>query len=234
MHVVAADVAVHQGQARNAECDEVVVMTHLPGFFLGVVIAGVVAVVGQGAAAGAVDAHPDIVAAEFLQADVEGVAAVLGREEGERGFVVEVAGQGAAVFLADEVAEVGAEGPVADRLAVAQVEVLLLIDVAEFGVPHADLGAFFVEGIFAAAEVETVGAEGRRFAVHEHVFHARIVARTVLAELTAVERQATDFGGSHLAALEGLRQRTSVIGAQDRQYWHPFADLQFGLGNLAF
>ncbi|MNO98766.1 hypothetical protein D3C76_905200 [compost metagenome] len=234
MHVVAADVAVHQGQAGNAEGDEVVVVTHLPGLLFGVVIAGVVAVVGQGPATGAVDPHPHVVAAEFLQADVEGVAAVFGREQGKRGLVVEVAGQGAAVFLADEVAEVGAQGPVADGLAVAEVEILLLIDIAEFGIPDADLGAFVVEGVFAAAEVESVRGEGGRFAVHEHVFHARIVARAVLAELPAIERQAADFGGGHLAAAEGLRQRATVIGAQDRQHRHPFADLQFGFRDLAF
>ncbi|MNR37493.1 hypothetical protein D3C85_1555140 [compost metagenome] len=78
MHVIAADVAVHQGQTGNTEGDEVVVVAQLPGFFLGVVIAGVVTIVGQGAAAGAVDPHPDIVAAELLQADIEGVAAVFG------------------------------------------------------------------------------------------------------------------------------------------------------------
>src|SRR3546814_10511763 len=48
VHVVTADVAVHQGQARHADGSEVEVVAHLPGSFLGVVIAGVVAVVGQG------------------------------------------------------------------------------------------------------------------------------------------------------------------------------------------
>ncbi len=78
-----------------------------------------------------------------MQADIEGVAAVFRREQGERGFVVEVAGQRAAVFLADEVAEVGTQGPVTHGLAVAQVEILLLINVAEFRVPDADLRALF-------------------------------------------------------------------------------------------
>ncbi|MNN44253.1 hypothetical protein D3C81_1585340 [compost metagenome] len=205
VHVVTADVAVHQGQAGNAEGDEVVVVAHLPGLFPGVVIAGVVAVVGQGAAAGAVDPHPHVVAGEFLQADIEGVAAIFGREQGKRGLVVEVTGLGAAVFLADEVAQVGPQGPVADGLAVGQVEVLLLVDVAQFRVPDADLRALFIERVFTAAEVETVGGE-RGFSVHEHVFHARVIARAVFLELTAIQRQAADFGGRHLGALEGLRQ----------------------------
>ncbi|MNP13925.1 hypothetical protein D3C76_1062270 [compost metagenome] len=113
-----------------------------------------------------------------------------------------------------------------------QVEVLLLVDVGQFRVPDADLGAFFVEGVFTAAEVETVGGE-RAAAVHRHVFHARVVARAVGAELAAVEGQAADFGGGHLATAEGLRQGAAVVGAQDRQYRHPFTDLQFGLRHLA-
>lgn len=91
-----------------------------------------------------------------MQADVEGVAAIFGREQGERGLVVEVTGQRAAVLLADEVAEVGAQGPVAQGLAVGQVEVLLLVNVTEFRVPDTDLRALFIERIFTAAEVETV------------------------------------------------------------------------------
>ncbi|MNZ87502.1 hypothetical protein D3C78_1063620 [compost metagenome] len=168
-----------------------------------------------------------------MQADIEGVAAIFGREQGKRGLVVEVTGLGAAVFLADEVAQVGAQGPVADGLAVGQVEVLLLVDVAQFRVPDADLRALFIERVFTAAEVETVGGE-RRFSVHEHVFHARVVTRAVFLELTAIERQATDFGGGHLSALEGLRQRAAIVGTQDRQHRHPFTDLQFGFRDLAF
>ncbi|CAI8959709.1 hypothetical protein EMIT0357P_60090 [Pseudomonas marginalis] len=233
MYVTAADIAVHQGQSRHAEYHEVEVMPHLPGFFLGVVVAGVVAVVGQGAATGAVDAHPHAVAGEFLQAHIEGVAAVFGREQGEHGLVVEVAGQGAAVFLAVEETEVGPQGPVAHGLAVGQVEVLLLVDIGQLGVPHADLGALVVEGVFAAAEVEAIGGE-RGFAVHEHVFHARVVARAVAAKLAAVEGQAGDFAGRHLAAAKGLGQRAAIVGAQDRQHRHPLADLQFGLRQPGF
>jgi hypothetical protein len=62
-------------------------VTHLQDF--PGIVAGVVTVVGQGAAAGAVDPHPRTVAGEFLQADVEGVAAVLGREQAN-GFVVQL------------------------------------------------------------------------------------------------------------------------------------------------
>jgi hypothetical protein len=130
-----------------------------------------------------------------------------------------------------EETEVGAERPVAQRLAVDEVEVLLLVDVAEFGVPHTDQRALVVEGVFAAAEVEAVGSE-RATAVHRHVFHARVIARAVAAELAAVDGQAVDLGGRDLAAAKGLRQGAAIVGTQDRQHRHPFTDLQFSLRHL--
>ncbi|MND80918.1 hypothetical protein D3C80_727000 [compost metagenome] len=231
MHIVTADVAVHQGQARNAQGGEVVVVAYLPGFLLGIVVTGVVAVVGQGTAAGAVDPHPGVVAGEFLQADVEGVAAVFGREQTVQGFVVQLAGPGAAVILAVEETQVGAQGPVTQWLAVGQVDELLAVDVLELGVPQADLGALFVEQVFAALKVETVGGE-RRFAGHRHVVHAAVIAGAVLPELAAVERQAIDLLRRDLAAPEGLRQRTTVVRTQDWQHRHPLADFHFGLRQL--
>jgi len=114
-----------------------------------------------------------------------------------------------------------------------QVEVLLAVDVFELGVPQADHGALVVEGIFTAAEVEAVGGEGRA-AVERHVFHARVVARAVAAELAGIQGQALDFFRGDLATTEGLRQRTAVVRAQDRQYRHPFTDFQLGLGQLGF
>src|SRR3546814_2791918 len=86
-----------------------------------------------------------------------------------------------------------------------------LVDVGQFRIPDTDLGAFVVEGVFATAEVKAVRKE-RTAAVHGHVFHARVVALAVGAELTAVEAQAADFGGGYLAAAEGLRQGATEIG----------------------
>ena len=94
------------------------------------------------------------------------------------------------------------QSPVAHGLAVGEVDILLLVDIGQFGVPQADLGALVVEAVFAAAEVETVGGE-RGFAVHEHVFHARVVAWAVATKLAAKEGQAGDFIGGHLAATKG-------------------------------
>ncbi len=111
-----------------------------------------------------------------------------------------------------------------------QVEELLLVEVLQFRVPDAYLSALIVEDILAAAEVEAVRGECAS-PVQRHVFHARIVAWAVAAELPAVQRQAVDFLGGDLTTAKRLRQRTTVIGAQDRQHRHPLADLQFGLGN---
>ncbi|MCY1434293.1 hypothetical protein D9M71_503500 [compost metagenome] len=117
VHVVTVDIAVHQRQTRNPDGGEVVVIAHLPGVLLRVVEAGVEAVVGQAAAAGAVDAHPLAVAGEFLQANVERTAANLGGEQARVDLVVDFSGQFAAVIVVLEIAEVGAQGPVSDRLA---------------------------------------------------------------------------------------------------------------------
>ncbi|MNN52837.1 hypothetical protein D3C81_1675580 [compost metagenome] len=114
-----------------------------------------------------------------------------------------------------------------------QVDVLLTVDVLELGIPQADHRALVVEGIFATAEVETIGGE-RRPPIERHVFHAGIVARAVGAELTRIQGQALDFFRGELAATEGLRQRAAVIRAQNRQHWHPLAYFQFGLRQLGF
>ncbi len=112
-----------------------------------------------------------------------------------------------------------------------QIDVLLAVNVFEFGVPQTDLRALFVELVFTALEVEAIRGE-RRFAEHRHVAHAAVVARAVGAELAAVEGQAVDLLRGDLATTEGLRQRTTVVRTQDRQHWHPFADLDFGLRQL--
>jgi len=109
-----------------------------------------------------------------------------------------------------------------------QVDVLLAVNVLEFSVPQADLGALVVEHVFAALKVEAIGGE-RGFAGHRHVAHAAVVARAVLPELAAVQGKTIDFPGGELPTTEGLRQRTTVIRTQDWQHWHPFADLRFGL-----
>ncbi len=111
-----------------------------------------------------------------------------------------------------------------------QVEKLLLVDVLQLRVPDTYLGTLVVEDILAAAEVEAIGRE-RASAVHRHVFHACIVARAIATELPAIQRQAVDLLGRHLTTAESLRQRTTVIGAQNWQHRHPFTDFQFGFGN---
>lgn len=109
-----------------------------------------------------------------------------------------------------------------------QLQVLLAVDVLQLGVPQAEQGAFAVEAIFATDEIETVGSGGWP-AEQRHVLHACVVARAVAAQLAGVEGQAGDLAGAELAAAEGLRQRAAIVGTEDRQHRHPFAELQFGI-----
>ncbi len=108
-----------------------------------------------------------------------------------------------------------------------QLEIVLLVDVFQTGMPGAHLG-LGAKLVFAAGEVEAVGAD----AGVEHIVHAAVVARAVLPHLPAIERQALDLLGGDHSALEGLRQRSAVVRAQDRQYHHPLADTHFGFGQL--
>lgn len=108
------------------------------------------------------------------------------------------------------------------------MQVLLAVDVLQLGVPQAEQAAFAIEAIFAAGEIEAVGSGGWQ-AEQRHVLHACVVARAVAAELAGVEGQAGDLVGAELAAAEGLRQRAAIVGAEDRQHRHPFADLQFAV-----
>ena len=180
-------------------------MTHLPGFLFGTVVAGVERVVGQGAAAGAVDPHPAIVATDLLQADIESTGTIPRRKQRRNRAVVQVAGFGAAVFAAAEITQIGAQRPVAQRLAVGHLQVLLLVDVLQLGIPQPDQRALLIEGVFTPDKVEAIGRD-RGVALHEHVLHARIVTRAVFAELAAIEAQAVDVLRRDLSAFKGLRQ----------------------------
>ena len=189
MHVAATEIAVHQRQAGHPKRRKVVVVAQLPGLLPGAVVAGVVRVIGQGATTGAINSHPAIIAADLLQAHIEGAATVAGRKQRRDRAVIQIAGFGTAVFSTAEVTQIGPQGPVAQRLAVGHLQVLLLVDVLELGIPQADHRAFFVEGVFTADKVEAIGCDSR-FALHKHVVHARVVARAVFAELPAIQRQA--------------------------------------------
>ena len=127
------------------------------------------------------------------------------REHGRGGAVVQFASALGTVLAADEITEVGAQGPVAQRLAVHHVDVLLAVDVLELGIPQANQRALVVEGVFAAGEVEPVGGEGGA-AIERHVFHAGVVARAVATELAGIQGQPGDLLGGELAAAEGLWQ----------------------------
>ena len=75
------------------------------------------------------------------------MATMLGRNQRVEGLVVDSAEQLVAIFLAVEVAEVGAQNPGAQRLAVFEADEALVVDVLELCVPEAGGGALVVEGI---------------------------------------------------------------------------------------
>ena len=166
--------------------------------------------------------------AQTLVGDREGVAARLGAQRSLVHLVVQVAGLGGAFVLAGDVAQVGAQYPVADRLAVGQLQVALLVDIFQAGMPGADHGVVAVELELAATEVEVTALNF----IEGHVGKPCFTTLAVLPELAAVQGQAVDLVGSQLRALEGLRQRTTIVRTQDRQHGEPFADLQLGVGQL--
>ncbi|MNS38878.1 hypothetical protein D3C72_711430 [compost metagenome] len=72
------------------------------------------------------------------------------------------------------------------------IQVLLLVDVFELGVPKAHLCGLVVELVLAPGEVESI--RGRSWAPsHEHVIHAGIITRAVAPELAGVERKVFHF-----------------------------------------
>src|SRR5690606_24237489 len=172
MDAVAADVAVHQGQAGYAHAREIVVVANLPGAFVGVAVIVGEAVVDQGAAAGAIDTHELGVAAELLVGKGEAVVAGLGREAALVDLVVQFARLGSTFILAVNVAKVGAQYPITDRLPVGQLHVTLLVDVFQARVPDTDQGVVVVESVLT-----TRTAEGTAVTAGEgHPTHAGVVA----------------------------------------------------------
>ncbi|MDT4849833.1 hypothetical protein FQZ97_839630 [compost metagenome] len=135
-----------------------------------------------------------------------------------------------------EVAEVGAEHPVADRLAVLEAEVALVIDILQLGVPGADRGAVGVEGVVGAAIVEAVRADQPAgVAQRDETEHGAqflitgLVAQAGGTQLAALQGQPGDLVGDDAGALIGRRQQADIAEVQHRQHQLLFADLQLGL-----
>src|SRR5450830_258239 len=108
MDIGTFDKPVHQGQSRNAHRSEVIVVARLPGTLLGTVIAPAKTVVSQGPTARSCNALPTRFAREPLQTHIESTAASLERKQARERAVVLTAGQRGTIFLAHEVANVGA------------------------------------------------------------------------------------------------------------------------------
>ncbi|MNN99673.1 hypothetical protein D3C81_2193840 [compost metagenome] len=72
------------------------------------------------------------------------------------------------------------------------IQVLLLVDILQLGMPQAHLGGLVIELVFTPGEVEAIrgraGPPG-----HEHALHAGVVARAVAAKLPGVEGQVGNF-----------------------------------------
>src|SRR5690606_8420035 len=137
-----------------------------------------------------------------------------------------------AVGRGAEVAQIGLQRALAQRQVVAQTGEVLLVVVLEVRVVVLR-GQIAVDLPVTTGETELVarlGATGNR----QPGAVARGTANGVL-DLTSGQGQVVDFVGGDHAAFEHLRQHTTVVGDQDRQFRHQGTDASFGLGetNLA-
>src|SRR3990167_278663 len=165
--VVALDITHPGDQPWHAHGAEVVVVTQLQG-----------ALVGRGELEGRhlvtqrrdVGEYPreGVVAEYRLVAEVECMAAMPGRQQGEQGLVVNCADQLLTILAGVVEAQVGPQHPVAHRLAVLEADKPLVVDVLQLGIPGPDRGAAGVEGIVGTAIVEALAAAGALRQVAEH------------------------------------------------------------------
>ncbi|MNL33335.1 hypothetical protein D3C87_1552420 [compost metagenome] len=99
------------------------------------------------------------------------MAAALGRQQGEERLVVDIAQQLFAVFARIVITKVGAQGPVAQRLAVLEADKALVVDIFQLAEPGADRSALFIEGVIGAGEVEAITADLALRYMTEHRLH---------------------------------------------------------------
>ncbi|MCY1371049.1 hypothetical protein D9M69_581770 [compost metagenome] len=117
-------------------------------------------------------------------------------EHAVEGAVVHLAGLGAAAVVADGVAQVGAQGTGAQRLAGQQAEEVLAVDIFQLGEEVAT-GEALGEGVVQAAEVEVIAGGGCGEAlvlvVDGQVFGVGRGAVLDLVEAATGEGQVADF-----------------------------------------
>ncbi|MCY1463856.1 hypothetical protein D9M71_818090 [compost metagenome] len=97
--------------------------------------------------------------------------ATLGRQQRIERPVVDITKARIALLPGGEVTEVGAQGPVAQGLAVLQAHEALLIDIFEAPVPEAGGGAIGVEAVVATGIVEGIAVGLALGQVAEHGDH---------------------------------------------------------------
>ncbi|MNL55270.1 hypothetical protein D3C87_1786690 [compost metagenome] len=99
------------------------------------------------------------------------MATALGRQQRKERLVIDIAQQLFAVLARIVVTEIGAENPVAHRLAVLEAKEALVIDIFQLPVPRADRSALVIEGIIGAGKIESVTADLALRHMAEHGLH---------------------------------------------------------------
>ena len=160
---VALDVAGHEGQAGNAEADEVVVVAQLPGALLG---AGEVVDLDEvdQVRVAAFQVGEGVVAVHSLPGRAEGMVAKAVGEHAVERLVVDAAGLGRAAVGAAGEAQVAGQFAGTDRPAVQQADEVLAVDVLQVAVVIAG-GELVGELVVQSAEVEVIGADPGEAAV---------------------------------------------------------------------
>ncbi|MNZ60243.1 hypothetical protein D3C78_783080 [compost metagenome] len=148
------------------------------------------------------------------------------RQQGITGAALDVSDARLAVFLVDEVTEVGAQYPVAHWLFVQHVEVALLINIFKLRMPRTNQRALLVEAVLGTSVVEPVRRHPR-CCPGRKVLHVGGVAQAHLSVLTGLQAQAFDFPRVEHAAAKRLRQQATIVITQQWNVRQQLTHLEF-------
>ena len=115
-----------------------------------------------------------------------------------------------------------------------QTEEVLFVELVQVAVVVLQQQVFgdFVIGA-SVDELVAVGSASAR-ATNRHLFVVAGVTAFNVLDLTTDQGQVLELVGGDLATFKGLRQQTTIVVGDDRQFRHQGAVTQFGLGNLGF
>ena len=138
------------------------------------------------------------------------------------------------VITAVEITQVGFQHARADRPVVNQAQEVLFVELVQVAVVVLQQQVFgdFVIGASVDELVAVGGASAR--APNRHLFIVAGVTAFNVFDLTTDQGQVLELVGGDLATFKGLRQQTTIVVGDDRQFRHQGAVTQFGLGNLGF